>query len=204
MALPDILWACPVCQEDRSLRPDGRDHRCQACGTLYRRGEGATIEVRAPDGSRTVRHPSEWLALLPQPEDVVRKHVNRADLIRRSTAAVRWVVGWDSVHDRDRYLNRIEVWGDPAPGELALRPDSLAWTPVEGEPTRWLLEEIGAVQASSSALQVRGTGLPLAQFDFENDSVFLWERLLRAALRDFYGRTGRGEIVEFQPRVVTR
>lgn len=204
MALPDLLWACPVCKEDRSLQPDGRDHRCQACGTVFRRGDGASIEARAPDGSRTARHPTEWLALLPQPETIVHQRVNGPDLIRKATAAARRVVGWDALHDRDGYLNRIEVWGDPVPGELVLRPDDLTWTPASGEPGGWSLEEIGAVQASSRALQIRGKGNPLVQFDFEHDSVFLWERLLHVVLRDFYGRTGRGEILEFQPRIVTR
>ena len=205
MAIPDLLWACPVCRQDRGLQPEGRDHRCHACGTRFRRGEGATIEARAPDGSRTVRRPTEWLTLLPDPEAVVRQQLNQSRLIRHAKADVRWVVGWRSIHDRDGYLNRIEIWGDPTPGEVALSPDALIWTPHEGEAVRWPLGEIGAVQASSRALQVRGKGIiPLAQFDFENDSIFLWERLLHVALRDFYGRKGRGEIVEFQPRIVTR
>ena len=68
----------------------------------------------------------------------------------------------------------------------------------------WPFEALKAVQASSKTLQVRGGEHPLASFAFRDDSSFLWERLLAVALDRFYRRTGRGEIVEMQPRIVTR
>ena len=41
------------------------------------------------------------------------------------------------------------------------------------------------------------------EFKFPEDSPFRWEALLRENLRRAYRAAGRGEIVEFQPRIVT-
>ena len=113
------------------------------------------------------------------------------------------MVGSDTVHDGEGYLNRIEIWGEESPGMLELYPDRLELK-LDGEAAvPWPLESLTAVQASSSALQINRRGEPLASFRFRNDSIFLWEELMHAVLRDFYGRTGRGEIIEFQPRIVT-
>ncbi|MGK7312575.1 MAG: hypothetical protein ACN0LA_10105 [Candidatus Longimicrobiales bacterium M2_2A_002] len=204
MAISDLLWACPECGEDRGLTPDGSAYRCRACDTFYRRDEGASIRARRSDGTAVVRTPAEWLDRLPDPETLVQNRDSDVTPVRRAAVDVARVVDSDTVHGRGGgYLNRIEIWGDESPAELALFPDYLELAPGDGEPERWPLESVTAVQASSSDLQINRTGAPLASFHFRDDSSFLWEELLHAALRDFYGRTGRGEVVEFQPRITT-
>lgn len=203
MAIPDLLWACPECGEDRGLSPESRHYRCRRCGTVYRRGEGAAIEAQHPDGTRTVRQPAEWMRLVPTPESIVSQHVNDAELIRSAKVDARWVTGTDSVHGEDGFLNYIEVWGQETSGTLRLWPERLVFAADGDDPVAWALASLRAVQASSSSLQVNGQEAPLVSFHFQDDSILLWEELLHAALRDLYARTGKGEIVEFQPRIVT-
>lgn len=114
------------------------------------------------------------------------------------------VVDGETVHgENGGYLNRFEIWGEPSPGRLEVWPERLILT-LEGPGGAevWPLESLTAVQASSHTLQLNRRGVPLASFAFLDDSIFLWEELLHAVLRAFYTRTGRGRIVEFQPRIV--
>lgn len=112
-------------------------------------------------------------------------------------------VGFERVFGEHGYLNRVEVWGEPTAGRLELWAGRLVWSPDQGDSEAWPLDSLTAVQASSRAIQLNRARAPLVEVRFDDDSIFLWERLLHAALREFYGRTGRGEIVEFQPRIVT-
>ena len=59
------------------------------------------------------------------------------------------------------------------------------------------------MQTSSSSLQVTIPSGELIQLRFSLDSPRRWEQLLKAALQKAYREAGRGEIVEFQPRIVT-
>ena len=205
MALSDLLWACPECGEDRGLEPDEPGARCRACGAHYRRAEGASIRAERPDGSTVVRRPADWLDRLPDPQTLVENADTDGEPIRSAEVMARSVTDTDTVHDRDGYLNRIEIWGDAAPGALEVHADRLVYRPEPpGDAVEWPLETVTAVQASSSTLQINRSGAPLVSFRFLDDSIFLWEELLHAALRDFYRRTGRGEIAEFQPRIATR
>jgi hypothetical protein len=192
MPLYDLLWACPVCGEDRGLIQD--DETCTGCATRFLRGAGASIRAVNPDGSVETRSPAEWLDRLPAPAALLQH-----DPVRVAHVLIQPVTGDVNVSDKTGFLNRIEVFGDERPGEVQLEADGLR---VAGE--WWGLETLTAVQTSSKSLQIKRSGQPLVSFRFRDDSVFLWEQLLRAALRDFYGRTGRGEIREFQPRIVAR
>ena len=203
MALPDLLWACPECGEDRGLTDDRPGYRCRACGTRYRRDRGASIRAERPDGTETVRPPAEWVDMLPTPETIVNEQVGDGYLIRSAKVEVTRVTGFDTVHDADGFLNRIELWGDPSRGRLELRKDRVVLTEEGEEPEEWPLETLTAVQASSSTLQLNRRGEELVSFRFLDDSIHLWEELVHAVLRAFYRRTGRGTIVEFQPRIAT-
>jgi hypothetical protein len=71
-------------------------------------------------------------------------------------------------------------------------------------PTIWHFHAITVVQPSSATLQIGARGLPLASLQVPGGSIRLWEELLCGALRSYYQKEGRGEIVEFQPRIMTR
>jgi hypothetical protein len=207
MALPDILWACPECERTGSIDPDGR---CP-CGVRFTRGQGSTIRATHPDGRVLELPASEWLDRLPAPATLLgageggsRGSGRDARPVRQARVRTRKATGEVTVRARGRFLNRIERYGTERHGTLTLTRDALLIATEGTDPETWGLERLAAIQASSRALQIRPRGQPLVSFEFVNDSIYLWESLLHAALRDFYGRTGRGEIVEFQPRIETR
>lgn len=205
MAISDLLWACPECGQDRGLEPHKPGFRCRACGTLYRRGKGASIVARRPNGSEVVRQPADWLDRLPDLQTIVRQGDSGDEVVRAARVRAARATGTDTVHGETGYLNRIEIWGEESPGTLQVRPDRLVFVADAARtPEEWPLDTVTAVQASSSTLQINRRGAALVSFRFLDDSIFLWEELLHAVLRDFYRRTGRGEILEFQPRVVTQ
>jgi hypothetical protein len=86
--------------------------------------------------------------------------------------------------------------GKQGPADLQ-SPGSAAREPGQ----RWLLLEIRAVQTSSSSLQISPAEGGVVEFRFPGDSTRRWESLLHYALRQAFRRAGRGEIVEFQPRI---
>lgn len=202
MAISDLLWACPACGEDRALT---RAHAvCSACGTRFLRGLRGTIRAVSPDGGEISRSATQWVQELPHPAALLEN-----DPIRTARVRVRTVTGGAKVFGEAGYLNRVEVFGPDAPGRIRLHSDRLIverQTGSEGSegPETWPLETLSAVQASSNSLQLKRKGAPLVAFRFEDDAIYLWEHLLRAALRELYRRTGRGEIREFQPRIETR
>jgi hypothetical protein len=149
-----------------------------------------------------VRSPAEWLDRLPEP-DTLLADAPEGRPTRSARVAIRRVIEDRPVCGEAGYLNRVEVFGEETEGTLALFPDRLRVSGAGRGDEYWPLETLTAVQASSGALQLKRRDQPLVAFRFLDDAVYLWERLVRAALRDFYGRTGRGTIREFQPRIDT-
>lgn len=196
MPVSDLLWACPVCGEDRGLRNDRSI--CRRCGTRFLRGPRATIRALAPDGDETVRSASEWLGRLADPSSLLDR-----DPIRNARVSLRSATEEANVYGEGGYLNRIEIFGKEIPATIRLEADRLI-VEHDAAAEAWPFETFTAVQTSSKSLQLKRRAAPVAAFRFQDDSVFLWEQLIRGALRRFYGRTGRGEIREFQPRIETR
>lgn len=203
MTIPSLLWACPVCGTDRGLEPGRRGALCRECGARFRRDRGASLRADRADGGTQVRSAAEWLERLPEPRSLIRD-AGGGKPIRSSRVEVSEVTGEEVVRANEAYLNRIERWGEPWPGRLEMWPDRLVLARDGGQRSAWPLDAITAVQTSSSDLQLNRRDGPLTSFRFADDSSYLWERLLHALLRDFYGRTGRGVITEFQPRIATR
>lgn len=199
MAIPDLLWACPLCGLDRGLRASA-DATCSGCGTRFDRVHGARIRATAPGREERVRTAAEWVDDLPDPATLI----GPGDPFREAAVVASFVVGEQVIRFEGRYVNRIERFGGRERGRLELGPERLTWVPEGSTRLSWDFGDLKAVQASSRTLQVRGGGHPLASFAFLDDSSYLWDRLLAAALAAFYRRTGRGEIVELQPRIVTR
>jgi hypothetical protein len=204
MAISDLLWACPECGRIGGVDPAGT---CQGCGTAFSRGRGALIRALMPDGRLVERSPAEWSDRLPDPAVLLKGDGGAGEdsVVRHARVLAREVTGVMAVRGEGReFLNRVERFGPKRQGTLELGPDRLTYRPEGGGPREWPFDALTAIQASSSTLQVKARGQPLVAFRFLDDSVFLWETLLHAALRAFYRRTGRGEIIEFQPRIVAR
>lgn len=198
MALSDLLWACPECAAVGGIGADGR---C-ACGTFFQRAKGSLVQARFADGHVAVRPPDQWVDRLPPAEALLKG--DHGDSVRQARAVAREAVSTQAIRKGGRFLNRIELYGAKRAATLEMRQDGLIYQPEGEEPRSWPFEALTAVQTSSSTLQINVRGHPLVSFRLLDDSIYFWEQLLHAGLRDFYRRTGRGEIAEFQPRIVTR
>jgi hypothetical protein len=109
------------------------------------------------------------------------------------------------LRDGPELLGFVERFGPARAGRLELGSDALRFAPDAGEPpVVWPLLDVTAVQPASSALQLKLRGRPVVSLKFLDSSVRLWEQGLHRALRTAYRAAGRGEIVEFQPRVSVR
>lgn len=160
------------------------------------------IVARPPDGGQPVARPvAAWVERLPDPT-LLAELADDGRWDERVEA--RFARSETSIHDGGVYLGRVEELGPAHPGVLRLRPDRLIFEVDEGAPRTWPLERITAVQASSSTLQLKMRDEPVVSFRFPAGSLRFWEERLQQTLRRLYRREGRGEIVEFQPRVVAR
>ncbi len=226
MAIRDLLWACPLCKSEGALQPARAGEVCRACGTHYARGPRATITARSPGRPLLAMSPTEWVDRLPGIDiaERIRKAGSRAGIVHREPAILRTEIGDEPVAFRGIYLNRIERFGPPRAGILLLETDRVTFhaegdtgsapttsapsdtsaTPTTPEESiTWAFDAISAVQPSSGTLQIKAGGLPLASLQVPNGSIRFWDELLCAALRAHYLATGRGEIIEFQPRITT-
>jgi hypothetical protein len=97
-----------------------------------------------------------------------------------------------------------EKLNEPVEGTLRLTEEELSLSAPGAGMERWPLLTLGAIQTSSSSLQISPKEGGVVQFRFEDDSPKRWEDLLRLAVRRAYRRQGRGEIIEFQPRIRSR
>ena len=124
----------------------------------------------------------------------------------RYSAAV--MVSWRTTESTVRYRGVLrgftEFMGPPAPATLTVDREEVAVEDGRRDSGRWRHLDIRAVQASSSALQLSLRGNRLVQLRFPDDSPRRWEELIRRLVSEAYERAGRGRVVEFQPRVVTR
>lgn len=201
MAIRDLLWACPACGAEAALRGArwGREV-CARCNARLRRVSHARIEVKTPDGQRRTATAAEWLEQLPP---IQLDPPRPGHPIRRASVLLQRRTGREPIRRGHEFLNSIDVFAAAEKGTLALHHDRLEFDGPRG-PESWPLERLGALGSSSKSLQLRLRDGAVFAVRFPEASVRFWEELLREALRARYAATGRGEIVEFQPRIVTR
>lgn len=210
MPLNHFLYRCPRCGAD-PLAGEGDRAWCGACGCRFERGEeGGLIEVRDADGNRW-QVPGRLLgAAVAVWGGAGTRAFGAGDrLFYEGEVEMRKASAERPVWHRGELLGFAEALGPPVSGHLRLTDDSLRFR-AGGEGGRgageeqWPLLEIRAVQTSSRALQVvPGGNRGVLHFEFPQDSPRRWEELLHLALRRVYRKAGLGEIVEFQPRIVT-
>ena len=195
MAIGDLLWACPFCATVAAVQREGRGAAsCAACGARFRRGAGAALLGMPPHGEWERRSAADWLRALPAVPDPVRE-----DRVEATIA------GPDEVVRRGgEVLGFRETPDVVLEGTLRLDAGELTLLADDGSRRVWALEKVTAIQPSSRVVQVKARGRPVATFRFKTGSPRLWEELLQAALRDLWRERGRGEIREYQPRIVAR
>jgi len=204
MAIHDLLWACPDCGVTGGVRRlSGSKERCVACGTTFRRGRGASI-VAARDGQPDrVLAAAEWLARLP----AIEERFPDCDATVRGPERVVLRVAQQMMPVRlnGELLGWAERFGPRRAAVLTLRESSLR-VETEDDALQALevpLDQLTAIQASSSTLQVGSRERPVLSLRFKDSSVLLWEHLLRARARRRFRELGLGEITEWQPAIRT-
>jgi hypothetical protein len=214
MPLVQFLYRCPHCGHDPTVG-EKDEAACVECGMTYRRGgPGGLISISDPSG-RTWDVPSHILSSSVDrwtEQDLDGPAVPEVP-IHSSRVTVRESGDEAPVFFGGELMGFAEAMGSPTSGTLELSSESIALRRDSGpggprqcavHVQQWALLDIRAVQTSSSSLQFSPRSGGLVEFKFPEDSPFRWESLLRGALRRAYRRAGLGEIVEFQPRVVTR
>jgi hypothetical protein len=84
---------------------------------------------------------------------------------------------------------------------LALTEGGLAFRDDSGAFEEWPVSDLRALQGSSSELQISPASGGIVAFRLASDSPRRWEERLKGLLRAHWEREGRGEIIEFQPRI---
>lgn len=208
MPLKHLLYRCPSCGHDPT---EGVKDvaECRACGTSYRRGRAdpGRILVAPTDGSEPREVAPGTLV------DAIEAHGGPRTAARAPDGSIRYEADVEAsrseeaerpLRHRGQLLGFVERLGDGWKGRLVATGDALSLL-RDGEPVNhWNLLDLGAIQASSSALQISTRENRVFQFRFAGDSPRRWEDLLRWLVAEAYRREGRGEVVEFQPRIVTR
>jgi hypothetical protein len=162
-----------------------------------RRGRGANIVVEVDGAPPLVRPAWEWCDRLPEPEVGDSAEPAGAAVLREADRA-------RPLRQGNELLGFVERFGPPAPGRLTLTADELRFLPEHGRARTWRLLDVTAVQPASSALQLKPRDQPVVTLRFLDCSVRLWERRIQDRMRTAFRAAGRGEIVEFQPRVSFR
>jgi hypothetical protein len=195
MAIRDVLWACPSCGRHGAIRSAGKGEACAFCGAVYARAEGARIR-QVLSGTAITRSVPEWETLLPPPDTLPAN-----GRLGPQDARVRRALPPRSVRAGSKLIGWAERFGPDRPATVSLQPDLFLVQEETGEQLAWPLEQITAVQPSSSTLQISGAGHPLVSLRFLDDSVRRWEAVLQRQIRDRCRTLGRGEITEFHPRI---
>lgn len=197
MAMRDLLWRCPCCARG-SLATTKGGERCGACGTLFRRGRGAEIVARRPDGRSETRSGRAWLDALGEVPPMPGEAGPVAAVLRAARPDMR------PVHYDGELIGWVERYGDRVPGTITLTDEAIVFRSDAGDETHIALDALKSIQPSSRTL-VLGHGHGAAvTLEFPTSSIMRWEQLLQDAVKRRWRATGRGEVVSYQPRIVAR
>jgi hypothetical protein len=198
MPIRDLLYACVECGREGGLKPTQEKPRaevCERCSTRYTAAGSGLIRVERPRQPAEVKHPSEWL-------DLLKGLAGPPDHGHRDRVVVRIAERMRPYRHAGRYLGHIEEFGDAEEGSLTLHNDALVFTRGDSERRTWHLDDVTAIQPTSATLNLKIRRGPLVALRFPDASPLLWEERLRAAIQDRFTASGRGDILEFQPRIV--
>ena len=203
MPLRHLLFRCPECGHDPTTGEKDRV-RCPACGAAFARArQGSRIRVTRGDDTTVVaishlvdriRSAGGAVSVARAPDGALR---------HQAAATQRRSVGEEPAYLDGEVTGFFERLDDGVEGTLHLESGALRFE-ADGQTHLWPFSRVRALQTASSSVQISVEDGSVVQFDFVEDSPYRWEELLRVALRTWYATEGRGEILEFQPRIVVR
>jgi hypothetical protein len=225
MPLTSFLYRCPAC----GATPMGEEReaaRCPGCRRRYLPGPGHGLIVEVfPDGARK-EVPAAALAVAMEARGGPGRVPGAGEPFQEARVRFRRATGEDAIRHDGELLGFAERLGAVREGLLRLNATHLRILPepstVRRRPPRtsgngagggsgpgaaelvWALEDLQALQTSSSTVQFSPADGGVVLLEFINDSPRRWEDLLRSALRKRWKALGWGMIVEFQPRLRAR
>lgn len=201
MGLTDFLYRCPVCGKD-PVEGQKTRARCPDCGARFEAApRDGGIHVAVGDETRIE---AAWTLADSMEEKggaVARATSGEGTLEYSATAAVRFSTEQRTLRHRGSVLGFIEEFGPATAGRIRITDEALFFEEEGGREHVWHLMDLRAVQTSSSTVQVTLQDGRLVSFRFSDDSTRRWESLLYYVLRRCWKELGRGEILEFQPRI---
>jgi hypothetical protein len=203
MSIHYLLYRCPTCGHDPTTATR-RGARCESCGTTFEQGRAGSVLVRSSEGKAETASVDDLIEAIDhmggpttRAEDGSGAFSYEASVVA-SSATSHQTVWW-----RGGVLGFFERITDRREATLRLSGSEMILVCRDRERLVWGLERIDAMQISSRAIQLNIRDAGLQQMEFLSDSPKRWEDLLRLALDRFYALRGR-EVVEYQPKVVTR
>lgn len=204
MALVDLCYRCPECGDD-PMEGEGDQARCGSCGVRIGRRRGRLWMTASGDGGETGISARELCRRIDaRGGPMTRATAPDGTLEYTARALVSWRIAENAVWHRGVLLGYSESMGPAVEGSITVHRNTVSVDGGEAGAGRWRHLDIGAVQAASSSLQLSLPGGRLVQFRFLGDSPRRWETLMRRLIADAWERAGRGRVIEFQPRIVTR
>ena len=198
MPLTDLIYRCPFCGT-ATVKGKGVEAHCPGCERVYRQATtGDGLRVRGRDGSDLE---IEVVALLDRTGSLGE---DEDGTVLESSALASFAYSERPVRYRDSLIGFFEERGPSRPGQLRLDDRTVQFTEPSGELHQWSLLDLRAVQTASAAVQISPLAGGLVSFRILDDSPRRWEQTLKARLRSVWREEGRGEIIEFQPRIRTR
>ncbi len=205
MPLTHLLYRCPSCGHDPL---EGRKDRawCSSCGATFARGgQGGLIRVHEATGGDREERGTVLAARVDGKAPAEASGMDPA--LRRARVRVKRSGREGAVRYGGALLGFAEEVEDAGEGVLELSDGTLILRSARGGGTplnQWALLDIRSVVTSSSAVQISPSTGGLIHFRFLDDSPRRWEELLHRSIRDAFRREGRGEILEFLPRIACR
>jgi len=203
LPLSDFLYRCPSCAAAPTVA-EGDGAHCSRCRRRYTPGQGGGLILeRSPDGSRRMVHAAELareMAVQGGPGPIPEEETS----FRETRVRFRRAIGEDPIRYEGTLLGYAERFDAPVEGVLRLDPVHLRILPASSNGNgslAWALEDIQAIQASSSSIQFSAGEGGVVLLRFLDESPRRWDDLLRAALQARWNALGRGPIAEFQPRI---
>lgn len=211
MALIDFLYRCPACGAE-PLEGRGPAVRCAGgCGRSFRpTRDRSAFHIEGQAGSEGTMTPAEARAAIAAFGGALSRAESPDGALRdEARVQMRLADREEPVHYRGRVLGWFERFGPARSGRLRLRDGSVLFVPDEragasSRGYRWDLDDVRALQSSSSTVQISLPDDQVVLFRFPADSSRRWEELLQEAVRRLWRAADRGEIAEFQPRIRAR
>ena len=202
MGLHHFLYLCPLCGHD-PLEKQGFRARCAGCGKSFEQGEGALIRILDPAGEFIDEAPAHLLARQIEGKGLDGDNATTGgnEGVMEAPVVARYVERERSIFRDGAFLGLIESQGRRRPGVLRMTALALEFMEGNGQVDVWQFEELRAIQASSSSIQISPNRGGVVTFRFASASCRRWEEALKQRVRRRWVELGRGEIAEFQPRI---